>query len=243
MSEPVLEVNNLNVWYEGAGMLRHRERIQILHDVSFVLRRGEVLGLVGESGCGKTTLSKAILGIEKNISGTVKHYTNRPQMIFQDPRTSLNPSKTVGWITEEPLRVSREYGRDERRHRVRDMLEKVGLGEEYLSRYPEELSGGQRQRVAIAVSLIQEPRFIIADEPVSALDVTIQAQILDLLLDLKEKLDLSYLFISHDLNVIYQVCDRVMVMHKGRMIEQAPVEQLFNSPQEEYTKSLLDAAT
>ena len=176
------------------------------------------------------------------VKGDIRHFTKRPQMVFQDPFGSLNPAKTVGWILEEPLRVFGKYDAPERRRRVLDMLERVGLGEEYASRRPAQLSGGQRQRVSIAVALIQRPRFILADEPVSALDVTIQAQILDLLWDLRQELDLSYLFISHDLNVIYSICDRVMVMEKGRIIEQGTVDEVYDHPQQEYTRKLLRAA-
>jgi peptide/nickel transport system ATP-binding protein len=162
-------------------------------------------------------------------------------MVFQDPFGSLNPAKTVGWILEEPLRIFGKYDASERKRRVLDMLKRVGLEEEYASRKPRELSGGQRQRVSIAVALIQRPRLVLADEPVSALDVTIQAQILDLLWELRQELDLSYLFISHDLNVIYSICDRVMVMEKGRIIEAGPVEQVYNHPQQPYTKKLLSS--
>lgn len=241
MPESVLDVKNLNVWYTGSGAPGRKSRIQVLHDVSFSLMRGEVLGLVGESGSGKTTLSNTILGFIRDYEGEIIHHTKRPQMVFQDPYASLNPSKTVGWIVEEPLRVFGKYDKSERRRRAADMLERVGLGAEYLGSRPGELSGGQRQRVSIAVSLIQRPRLIIADEPVSALDVTIQAQILDLLLDLRRELDLSYLFISHDLNVIYQICSRVMVMEAGKIVESAPVEELFSSPRHEYTKKLLES--
>ena len=212
MSDVILELNHVTVRYPDEGFLWHKKPgYCAVKDVSFTVERGEILGLVGESGCGKSTLSKAILGMMP-YEGEIRHYTKRPQMVFQDPYGSLNPAKTVGWIVEEPLRAFGKYDAPERRRRVLDMLERVGLGAEYADRKPKELSGGQRQRVGIAVALIQRPRFIIADEPVSALDVTIQAQILELLLELKRDLELSYLFISHDLNVIYQICDRVMVM-------------------------------
>ncbi len=239
----VLEVQGLSVVYEDAGLFGKKSSFQALTDVSFDVRHGEILGLVGESGCGKSTLSKAILGMldAARVSGEIRHYTPRPQMVFQDPFGSLNPAKTVGWILEEPLRVYGKYDAAERKRRVLDMLDRVGLSRSYAERKPGQLSGGQRQRVSIAAALIRRPRFIIADEPVSALDVTIQAQILDLLWDLRRELDLSYLFISHDLNVIYSICDRVMVMEKGRIIEQGPVEEVYDHPREEYTKKLLDA--
>ena len=241
MTDKVLEVDKLNVWYTESSLLGKKNKHQILFDVSFELDHGEVLGLVGESGCGKSTLCKALLGINKDYSGTITHYTKRPQMVFQDPFSSLNPARSVGWIVEEPLRLFGKYDKAERKRRVLDMLERVGLEAKYARRRPYELSGGQRQRVSIAVALIQRPRLIIADEPVSALDVTIQDQILKLLLELKRDLDLSYLFISHDLNVIYQICDRVMVMQKGRIVESGPVEQVYDDPQHEYTRRLLSA--
>ena len=241
MTDKVLEVDKLNVWYTESSLLGKKRKQQILHDVSFELDHGEVLGLVGESGCGKSTLCKALLGINKDYTGTITHYTKRPQMVFQDPFSSLNPARSVGWIVEEPLRLFGKYDKAERKRRVLDMLQRVGLEAKYARRRPYELSGGQRQRVSIAVALIQRPRLIIADEPVSALDVTIQDQILKLLLELKRDLDLSYLFISHDLNVIYQICDRVMVMQKGRIVESGPVEQVYDHPQHEYTRRLLSA--
>jgi peptide/nickel transport system ATP-binding protein len=197
---------------------------------------------VGESGSGKTTLARTILGVVQPDAGQVIHYTKRPQMIFQDPFSSLNPAYSVGWILEEPLRIYGKYDAPERKRRVREMLARVELPEEVLEAKPNELSGGQRQRVSIAAALIMRPRFIIADEPVSALDVTIQAQILKLLRQLRDELDLSYLFISHDLNVVYQLCDRVLVMKAGRIVEQGTVEEIFNNPQQEYTKQLLAAS-
>ena len=242
MSDLVLEVKNLNASYVNHGFLDRKTIKQILFDVSFTVSQGEILGLVGESGCGKSTLSKAILGLHTDYDGEIIHYTNRPQMVFQDPKGSLNPAKTVEWIVEEPLRAFGKYDRAERKERVMDMLRRVGLGPEYADRKPSELSGGQRQRVGIAVALIQRPRFIIADEPVSALDVTIQAQILELLLNLRQELDLSYLFISHDLNVIRQMSDRVLIMNEGRIVEQGTPEEVFNTPKTDYTKKLVAAS-
>ncbi len=239
----VLEVEHLSVEYQDSSLFGKKSSFKALDDVSFHVCQGEILGLVGESGCGKSTLSKAVLGMldTARVTGEIRHFTKRPQMVFQDPYGSLNPAKTIGWILEEPLRIFGKYDAAERRRRVLDMLEKVGLDKDYANRKPSELSGGQRQRVSIATALIQRPRFILADEPVSALDVTIQAQILDLLWDLKEELDLSYLFISHDLNVIYSICDRVMVMEKGRIIEQGTVDEVYNHPKEEYTKKLISS--
>lgn len=239
MSEPVVKVENLNVWYGKPQIIGRDKRVHILHDVSFEIKRGEILGLVGESGCGKSTLARAILGIETGKTGTIIHNTFRPQMVFQNPYGSLNPYKKISWIIEEPLRVQRKYDSKERKRRVLQLLGQVGLPESYMNRYPDELSGGQRQRVAIAAALIQQPELIILDEPVSALDVTVQAQILRLLIDIKKQYNLSYLFISHDLNVVYQICDRIMVMKKGEIVESGDIETVYNHPQHPYTLQLL----
>ena len=242
--ETVLEVRHLNCYYHenrnvfGGKGLRH----QVLRDVSFSVRRGEVLGLVGESGSGKSTLSRAVLGLLSDYEGEIIHHSRKPQMIFQDPFSSLNPARTVGWILEEPLRIQGGLTGAQRKRMVEEVLDQVGLGPEYSAQRPNELSGGQRQRVSIAAAVITRPRLIVADEPVSALDVTIQAQILSLLVDLKRRYDLSYLFISHDLNVIYQICDRVMVMEQGRIVEENTVEELFRAPRHPYTRALLSAA-
>ena len=238
----VLSLRHVTSGYHDGGIFRKGAYQEVLHDVTFDVRHGEILGLVGESGTGKSTLARTILGMVKPDQGEVIHYTKRPQMIFQDPYSSLNPAYTVEWIMEEPLRIYGKYTPEERKRRVREMLGRVELPEECLKAKPAELSGGQRQRVSIAVALIQRPRFLIADEPVSALDVTIQAQILKLLRQLRDELDLSYLFISHDLNVVYQLCDRVLVMKQGRIVEQGTVADIFDHPQEEYTKQLLAAA-
>lgn len=242
MEDLVLQVNNLTSWYRETDERGRRFNHVVLRDVSFALRRGEILGIVGESGTGKTTLVRNILGLVKDHTGEIIHYTKRPQMIFQDPYSSLNPARTVGWILEEPLRIYGKYNAEERKRRVLEIAEKVGLGPEYLTRRPHELSGGQRQRVSIGVALIQKPRLIIADEPVSALDVTIQRQILELMASLRNELGLSYLFISHDLNVVYQLCDRVMVMKNGCIVEENTVQELFDHPQHPYTRELLAAA-
>ena len=238
----VLEVRHVSGGYRDGGLLSGKGQYQeVLHDVDFVVRHGEILGLVGESGTGKTTLTRMILGLLEPERGEIVHYTKRPQIIFQDPYSSLNPAYSVEWAVEEPLRIFGKYDAAERKRRVHEMLERVELPREFWSAKPDELSGGQRQRVCIAVALIQRPRFLIADEPVSALDVTIQAQILKLLRQLRDDLDLSYLFISHDLNVVYQLCDRVLVMKQGRIVEQGTVDEVYDHPKEDYTRRLLEA--
>ena len=242
MTDKVLEVRNLNVWYRPSGTIRRSKMVQVLHDVSFDLYRGEILGVVGESGSGKSTLAKTILGMVPDYTSTYTHYTKRPQMVFQDPSSSLNPGRTVGWILEEPLRIYGKYDEAERVRRVKDIIDRVELPAECYDMYPRELSGGQRQRVCIGMALIQRPGLIIADEAVSALDVTIQAQILKLIHKLRKELGISYIFISHDLNVVYQLCDRAIVMKDGRIVEQGEVEELYENPKEEYTRALLAAA-
>lgn len=237
MADPIVSVSHLNSWY-GRG----KGRRQVLRDVSLELASGEVLGIVGESGSGKTTLAKCVLGMVTDVTGGLAVHSPRPQMVFQDPYGSLNPAKTVGWILEEPLRAAGMRDRGERRKKVADFLPLVGLEAEHLSRRPAQLSGGQRQRVAIAAALIQGSKLIVLDEPVSALDVTLQAQILRLLARLKEKLGLSYLFISHDLAVVYQLCDRVAVMTGGEIVELGDVDEVYDNPRHPYTKRLLDAS-
>ena len=236
MAEPIVRAAHLNSWY-GRG----RARRQVLRDVSLELAPGEALGIVGESGSGKSTLAKCILGLVTDITGTLEVNSPRPQMVFQDPAGSLNPARTVGWILEEPLRAAGVKSREERRQKVLDFLPLVGLEEGHLARKPAQLSGGQRQRVAIAAALIQGSRLIVLDEPVSALDVTLQAQILRLLAELKEKLGLSYLFISHDLAVVYQLCARVAVMTGGEIVEAGDADEIYDHPKHPYTKKLLAA--
>ena len=241
---PLLSVQNLNVSFDGKqeGLFKAKKKIHVLHDITFDMKHGEILGLVGESGCGKSTLAKTILGIIKNYEGEVTCNAHNPQMIFQDPFGSLNPAKKVGWILEEPLRNCTNLTAEQRRAEAYAMLKRVGLEEKYAEHYPRELSGGQRQRVAIAAALMLKPELLIADEPVSALDVTIQKQIMELLLKLHEEMNLSILFISHDLRVVYQMSDRVMIMQKGRIVELGDVEEVYDNPKEDYTKQLLIAA-
>ena len=240
--EPILEIRQLNSFYRQGGSAFSRGRtVQVLQDINVTIGRGEVLGLVGESGSGKSTLAKSILGMTE-YQGEIVHHSRRPQMVFQDPYSSLNPAFSIRRIVEEPLRIYGKYSAAERKRRAEEMLEAVGLGPEFHNRKPAQLSGGQRQRVSIAAAMIVQPRLVILDEAVSALDVTIQDQILDLLMKLRRTYDLSYLFISHDLNVIYQCCDRVIVMQKGKIVEENTVDGIFDHPVHPYTKQLLKAA-
>lgn len=240
-TEILLKVEELDVFYRErkGGLFQKNIRKQVVKDISFTLRKGEILGIVGESGCGKSTLAKAITGLIKDTSGRILSYTKGTQMVFQNPYASLNPARKVEWILREPLKMKGGFSGEEQRERIREILSDVGLKEAHLGRYVSQLSGGQRQRVSIACALILKPQIIILDEPVSALDVTVQDQILKLLLSLREKYKLSYLFISHDLNVIYQMCDRVGVMYQGRIVEMAEIRELYAAPGHDYTKKLL----
>jgi len=248
--QPILEVRHLNTYYrkQTAGPGGGSRRVQVLRDVSFDIYEGESVALVGESGSGKTTLCRAILGMLPDKTGEIVHHTERPQMVFQDPFSSLNPARTIGWTLEEALRAQEHCTpglrrtRAQRRDMALEMLAQVGLDAEFYSRRPDALSGGQRQRVSIASAVITHPKLVLADEPVSALDVTIQAQILRLLVELRERYDLSYLFISHDLNVVYRICSRVLVMRQGEIVEQGTADEIFRHPQHPYTQQLLDAA-
>ncbi|MBQ7563017.1 MAG: ABC transporter ATP-binding protein [Lachnospiraceae bacterium] len=244
-NDVILKVEGLNSYYktESSFFLRQSNRRQILRNVSFTIREGEIMGLVGESGSGKSTLGKAVLGMVRDIDGSIEHFSKKPQMVFQDPYSSLNPARTIDWILQEPLRLSGNLSAKEREEKVCDMLTKVGLSGDFLSRYPKELSGGQRQRVSIALALMLSPKLVVADEPVSALDVTIQAQILALLFQLKKEMGITILFISHDLRVVYQLCDRVMVMKDGEIVEQGSDREIYENPKHPYTKSLLRAAS
>lgn len=241
-NECILALKNICGGYTKKRLFRKGIYREIISDISFEIKRGQIMGLVGESGTGKTTLAKMILGMEKQHSGDIIHYTKHPQMIFQNPYSSLNPAFRVSWLLEEPLRIHSSYNSDERKKLVRQMLERVELEEACLHAMPSELSGGQRQRVAIGMALIQEPKFIIADEPVSALDVTIQSQIIKLLKNLRDELGLSYLLITHDLEVVYELCDDVLVMKNGRIIESGSKEKIFSQPENEYTRELIRAS-
>ena len=254
----LLEVKNLKTYYPVyGGVLRRRVgSVKAVDDVSFAIKRGETLGLVGESGCGKTTVGRSIIRLTQPLSGAVtfegrnllslprsemKRVRKDLQFIFQDPYGSLNPRMSVGDIIGEGLMVHGMTDRRERERTVQNFLPLVGLRQEYMRRYPHEFSGGQRQRIGIARALVLHPKFVVGDEPVSALDVSIQSQVLNLLKDLQTELDLTYLFIAHDLSVVEYISDRVGVMYLGKMVEMATVEELYANPRMPYTQALLSA--
>jgi len=254
---PLLEVRDLKVHFPiGGGLLRSKDVIRAVDGVSFSVRPGETFGLVGESGCGKSTTARAIVNLSPPTSGEVlfrgkpiggltesamRPYRKEIQMIFQDPFASLNPRMTVGAIIGEPMRIFNLYPRRERRLEVMRLMDMVGLNPRYLNRYPHEFSGGQRQRIGIARALAVQPQLIICDEPVSALDVSIQAQVINLLMELQERLGLAYIFIAHDLSVVRHISDRIGVMYLGRLVELAPAEALYTDPRHPYTEALLSA--
>ncbi len=242
--DDILSLKDLNVFYDiRGGLFRKKEKKHVIHDLNLSAKEGEIVGIVGESGCGKSTLCKTILGLHDNYTGSVNIKKNvNPQMVFQDPAGSLNPARTIGWIMEEPLRLRGITDRAKRKKLVSEMLESVGLDESFISRHPRELSGGQKQRISIGVALLMDSRLIIADEPVSALDVTVQSQILKLLLKLHEEKKMTILFISHDLNVVRGICSRVMVIYKGVIVEEGLSEEVYEHPAHPYTKLLLEAA-
>lgn len=238
----ILRLENLNVYYDtrGEGLLRKKGKKHVIHDVNMTAYDGEILGIVGESGCGKSTLCKTILGLHDNYTGTVRLEDNlRPQMVFQDPFSSLNPARKIGWILEEPLKLRGITDKDKRRRMVADMLTDVGLGPSFADRRPRELSGGQRQRISIGTALMMDSRLIIADEPVSALDVTVQSQILKLILRLHEEKKMTILFITHDLNIVRRICRRVVVLYRGEIVESGLAGEVYRTPAHPYTELLL----
>ena len=255
--EVILEVKNLRKYYpiHSGLFLRHTGNVKALENVSFSVKRGEILGIVGESGCGKSTLGKSIIRLHESDEGEVLfqnqnffdlneaelRYARREiQMIFQDPFASLDPRMSVANIIGEALLIHNIGTKKEREDRVRELMEVVGLDASYVDRYPHEFSGGQRQRISIARCLALKPQVIIADEPVSALDVSIQAQILNLLKDLQKQFDFTIIFISHDLSVIEHMCDNIVVMYLGNNIEKAPHDDLFSNPRHPYTQALIN---
>jgi oligopeptide/dipeptide ABC transporter ATP-binding protein len=259
MSDVLVEVDDVKVWFpikSGLVLDRHVGDVKAVDGVSLQIRRGETLGLVGESGCGKSTLGRAILRLYEPTAGRVifdgqdishldddklRPLRRRMQMVFQDPFASLNPRHSVGRIVGEPLRAHGIASRAELPKRVRELLEIVGLPADAMGRYPHEFSGGQRQRIGVARALAVNPEFIVADEPVSALDVSIQAQILNLLRELQRELNLTIVFIAHDLSVVRHMCDRIAVMYLGKIVELAGADELYRRPRHPYTGALLSA--
>ena len=255
----MIEIKNLRKYFhiKGGFFNKNYGEVKAVENVNFKIPEGEILGLVGESGSGKTTLGRSIIRLIEPSSGEIL-YNNRNiidysekemrklrkdfQIIFQDPFASLDPRKKIFDIISQGLKIHTNLNKQEIYEKVLTIIKDVGLQEEHLNRYPHEFSGGQRQRIGMARSLVLDPKFIIADEPVSALDVTIQAQILNLILELKEKYSLTILFISHDLSVINQIADRVMVMYLGHIVEVASTKNLFSNPKHPYTKSLIETA-
>ena len=257
-NDTLVEVRSLTKHFPvGGGMLgAGRDVVKAVDDVSFTIRRGETFGLVGESGCGKSTTGRSILRLIEPTSGEVRfdgqqllslsskklrRLRREMQIIFQDPYSSLNPRMKVGQIIEEPLTIHRIGNRTARRDRVGELLRLVGLEPEHASRYPHEFSGGQRQRIGIARALALDPKFIVCDEPVSALDVSVQAQVVNLLQDLQEQLGLTYLFISHGLSVVEHISTRVGIMYLGKLVEIASSDEIFHNPLHPYTRALLSA--
>ena len=255
---PLLKVNNLKVYFPIRGGLLQRvvSHVRATDGISFEIQRGETYGLVGESGCGKTTAGRAIIGLNKVTSGEILfegwdlanlrgrergQYIRDIQMIFQDPYSSLNVRKRVLDIVAEPLRNFERMSPDEERKKVQALIERVGLNPEAIYRYPHQFSGGQRQRIGIARALTLNPKLIIADEPVSALDVSVQAQVLNFMQDIQKEFNLSYLFISHDLGVVQYLCDRLGIMYRGRLVEEGMAGEIYKSARHPYTKRLISA--
>lgn len=261
MNENILKIENLCMSYdiENNDIFGRKIKYPVLNNINLSIEKGKVLGLVGESGCGKSTLGKCILSLVPKKSITygkilfenrdifsfnkkeMKIYRKNAQLIFQNPYSSLNPRMSVYDTLEEPLIIHKICDKSKIREKIEEMLDMVGLKKEDSLKYPHEFSGGQRQRIAIARALITSPKFIIADEPVSALDVSIQAQIINLLSDLKKELNLTILFISHDLNIVRYLSDTIAIMNRGQIIEENCANEIFQNPKEEYTKNLLNA--
>lgn len=257
MNETILEVQNLTKHYTiNRGLFKKPSIIKAVDGIDFQVKKGEILSIVGESGCGKSTTAKLLTGIEKPTDGKIffnqkrflnfdksdwREYRKKVQIIFQDPYSSLNPRWNVGKIIAEPLLLNSNLSKSEIEKKVYEIMDKVGLQKDWFERYPHQFSGGQRQRIGIARALILNPEVIVCDEPVSALDVSIQAQVLNLLLDLQQEFNLTYIFISHDLSVVEHISDRVVVMHFGNIVENEDVDTLFENPKHDYTKKLLSA--
>jgi dipeptide transport system ATP-binding protein len=253
MSSPILEVKNLKKFYEIKTGFREKSTIKALNDVSFTIQPKTTLGIVGETGCGKSTLAKTLMQIVKPTEGDIllqgtsyqaiapSDYRKKIQMIFQDPYRSLNPRKKAVDIIAEPMIINSNKSKSECHEMAITMMDKVGLRKDYGQRYPHMFSGGQRQRIGIARALIMQPEIVICDEPVSALDVSIQAQVLNLLMDLQDEFGLTYLFISHDLAVVRHLVDHVAVMNSGEIVEYGTRNQIFFNPQHDYTKLLLSS--
>lgn len=253
----LLEIKNLSVEYNSSGVNNKTSKVLAVNNLSLSIKEGEIYALAGESGCGKTTISKAITKLIPIKSGDIlfddksiftqtkeekKEYPKHVQMIFQNPYSSLNPKMKIGDILREPLDINTKHSKNRKNIIIKEVLEEVGLKEDMLELYPHEFSGGQRQRIAIARALVLNPKFLIADEPVSALDASIQAQIINLFKALRKQRNLTILFISHDLNVIRYLADRVGIMHNGEIIEENDTLSMFNFPKNDYTKTLLSSA-
>ena len=254
-NKTLVEVKNLKEYFNISTGVFTSKPLKAVDDVSFSIRKGETLGLVGESGCGKTTVGRTILHLYKPTAGEIifdgkpiktkrdiMEYRKKSAMVFQDPYSSLNPRMTVSDIIAEPLDVHKMYqNKKERQEKILDLMAKVGLNSEHANRYAHEFSGGQRQRIGIARSLAMGPEFVVCDEPVSALDVSIQAQVINMFDELQEQMNLTYLFIAHDLLVVRHISDRIAVMYLGRMVELADAKEIYDRPLHPYTKSLMSA--